>query len=402
MRFDVAIMGSGPAGLALARACTRRGLSVTVVSPEPEAPWTASYAAWDDEVADPLVRETFEATWAAPSIYVSEREQVLDRRYARFSTPALQTALLAGLGDAVREKGLVHAVEHDDQGATLRLADHAIEARVAVDATGAGSRFLERRAETAPAWQVAHGRLVEVDEHPWFEGEMVLMDWRALPSSLPHEAPSFLYALPLGRNVVFLEETSLAARPAASLGALSSRLDRRILHLGLRVRDTIAEERCRIPMGLALPRLDQRTLGFGVAAGLVHPATGYQVARSLAAAPALADAIALGLDRGGPALGSERGWAALWPRERRIEWELYAFGLDFLTTLDAEQARTFFGAFFSLETRAWSGFLSGTLGVAGIARAMGQVFARLDAPLRLELMRAGVHARGPFQTLLAS
>jgi capsanthin/capsorubin synthase len=400
MRFDVAIMGSGPAGLALARACIRRGLSVVVVAPEPEVPWTASYAAWDDEVSDPVFRATFEATWAAPSVYVSEREQVLDRRYARFSTPALQAALLAGVGGV--EAGLVLAVEHDDQGATLRLVDRTIEARVAVDATGAASRFLERRADTVPAWQVAHGRLVEVDEHPWFEGEMVLMDWRPLPASRPHEAPSFLYAMPLGRNVVFLEETSLAARPAASLGALASRLDRRILQLGLRVRDTLAEERCRIPMGLALPRLDQRTLGFGVAAGLVHPATGYQVARSLAEAPALAEAIALGLEEGGPALASQRGWATLWPRERRIEWELYAFGLDFLTTLDAEQLRAFFGAFFSLETRAWSGFLSGTLGAAGLARAMGQVFAHLDAPLRWELMRAGVHARAPFQTLLAS
>ncbi len=118
MRFDVAVMGSGPAGLALARACATRGLSVAVVAPEPERRWEANYAAWSDEVSDPALAETFETSWAAPSVWLDDHsaERVLDRRYARFSTTALQSVLLESAleGGVTFERGLVHEIDHHD------------------------------------------------------------------------------------------------------------------------------------------------------------------------------------------------------------------------------------------------------------------------------------------------
>jgi lycopene cyclase-like protein len=150
----------------------------------------------------------------------------------------------------------------------------------------------------------------------------------------------------------------------------------------------LREERCRIPMGLALPRRDQRLLAFGAAAGKVHPATGYQVARSFAEAPRLAEALVEGL-QSGPMRASERGWQTLWSREALVQWELYTFGSNFLCTLGAAETRAFFDAFFDLETSVWHGYLTGTLGVGGLAHAMAQVFSNLSAPLRWELMRAG-------------
>jgi hypothetical protein len=72
-----------------------------------------------------------------------------------------------------------------------------------------------------------------------------------------------------------------------------------------------------------------------------------------------------------------------------VQWELYTFGANFLCTLGAAETRAFFDAFFDLETPVWHGYLSGTLGVGGLAQAMGQVFSNLSAPLRWELMRAG-------------
>ncbi len=276
----------------------------------------------------------------------------------------------------------------------MRLCDHrAIEAAVVVDASGFSSRFLERSSDGVPAWQVAYGQLVEVAEHPWFEGEMVLMDWRSVPGSREGEPPTFLYVLPLGKHLVFVEETSLASRPEVAVPVLRSRLERRLRGAGIRVREVLSEEQCRIPMGLSIPRRDQRTLGFGVAAGKVHPATGYQLARSFAEAPALAQAIAAGLGSSGPARASELGWQTLWPRDALLQWELYTFGLNFLCTLGAKETRAFFAAFFALDTPVWRGFLSGTLGGAGVAKAMGQVFSHLQAPLRWELMRAGASAR---------
>lgn len=49
------------------------------------------------------------------------------------------------------------------------------------------------------------------------------------------ETPSFLYAMPLGGNRVFLEETCLVARPALPFATLKRRLERRCRALGIKV-----------------------------------------------------------------------------------------------------------------------------------------------------------------------
>lgn len=59
----------------------------------------------------------------------------------------------------------------------------------------------------------------------------------------------------------------------------------------LQVKKIVEEEYCLIPMGGTLPKRDQRTIGVGGTAGLVHPSTGYMVARTLGAVPQLADRI---------------------------------------------------------------------------------------------------------------
>ena len=57
---------------------------------------------------------------------------------------------------------------------------------------------------------------------------------------------------------------------------------------------------------------------FGAAANLVHPATGYSIARSLREAPALAREMATILRRRLPARQTARlVWTALWPAEKR-------------------------------------------------------------------------------------
>lgn len=49
------------------------------------------------------------------------------------------------------------------------------------------------------------------------------------------EVPSFLYAMPLGGNRVFLEETCLVGRPAMPFATLKRRLERRCRALGITV-----------------------------------------------------------------------------------------------------------------------------------------------------------------------
>lgn len=80
--------------------------------------------------------------------------------------------------------------------------------------------------------------------------------------------------MPFSKKLVFLEETSLVARPAIPYQELKRRLDRRLTHMGIRVTGINEEEYCLIPMGGALPRLPQRVLGIGGTGGMVHPSTG--------------------------------------------------------------------------------------------------------------------------------
>lgn len=57
------------------------------------------------------------------------------------------------------------------------------------------------------------------------------------------------------------------------------------------VNQVVEEEYCLIPMGGVLPKRDQRVIGIGGTAGMVHPSTGYMVARTLGAVPQLADRV---------------------------------------------------------------------------------------------------------------
>ena len=105
-----------------------------------------------------------------------------------------------------------------------------------------------------------------------------MFDARELMSQVPcwwcRRLPSFLYAMPFSDTRVFLEETSLVARPAVAYKELKGRLDKRLRHMGISVRRVKEEEYCLIPMGGALPRLPQRVLGIGGTGGMVHPSTG--------------------------------------------------------------------------------------------------------------------------------
>lgn len=117
--------------------------------------------------------------------------------------------------------------------------------------------------------------------------------------------------------------------------------------------------------GSASSSFPQRVVGIGSTAGMVHSSTGYMVARTLAAAPVVANAIVQYLG------GSERSllgnelsvevWKDLWPIDRRRQREFFFFGMDILLKLDLPGTRRVFVAFFDLEPRYWQGFLSSLL-----------------------------------------
>jgi lycopene beta-cyclase len=189
---------------------------------------------------------------------------------------------------------------------------------------------------------------------------------------------------------LFIEETSLAHRPAVSVDLLRARLLARLEALGLQQAARLGQEHCAIAMGLGLPAHGQSLVPFGAAAAMVHPSSGYSIAHVLRKAEPVARAIVEALDTDGPELAVAAGNATLWPRAHRALWELYALGLETLVNMNAAETTGFFHAFFGLPQRDWAGFLSGTLRPGELTSVMTRLFRNLPASVRWHLLRTSV------------
>jgi len=395
MTLDVRVVGAGPAGLSIAAALAQRGLSVSVVAPDPEAAWPASYGCWADELGPLGVDGAVTGRWERALLCTDgEGVRSLGRTYVRLDTGVLQSLFLGrceGAGVTL-ESGTVEAIAEYDNGLQPLIVDGRVwRSRLVVDASG--TRGL--RPVTDPAVQVAWGELVRVDSHPWAPGEMVLMDWRRLRCSGAQDpigdlegAPTFLYALPLDAEHVFVEETSLAARPGLSLAECRARLAVRRRQLGLVVREVLEVERCAIDMGgVALTRPKGGVVSFGAAGGLVHPATGYSLIASLRRAPLLADTLAEALDLTNGAGAAQAAFEVMWPSEARRCRTLHAHGLEVLLGLPLHRIQPFYDAFFSVKgTADWRGYMGDNLSPAELSVLMWRVFSAVDWPMRRTLM----------------
>jgi lycopene cyclase-like protein len=199
----------------------------------------------------------------------------------------------------------------------------------------------------------------------------------------------------LGDDRYFVEETCLAHMPAVALPLLEARLRRRLAWRSIEVIATEHVERCFFPMNLPLPDLHQPIVGFGGAAAMVHPASGYQMGSVLQRAPLVARALAAAMTapNATPETISRAGWQAVWPSDRLRRHQLYRFGLENLLAFDEGALHAFFITFFGLPPWMWRGYLSNTLTTAQLMRAMLFLFARAPHALRLQLMRSlGSHA----------
>ncbi len=369
--LDVLVLGAGPAGLALAAACARAGLSVAVMAPEPEAAWVPNYGAWAAELPDDWC-EWAEVAWPDVVVHLDDaRRHVLPGPYVRVDGRRLQASLLTSVPD--RRRG---------------TAEDAPTARLVVDTTGAESPRVPRRGPANPGWQVAWGEVLEVEGAP---PDALLMDWRG-PAPPAGEPPSFLYALPLPDGRWFAEETVLVSRPGVAPEVLRARLGHRLDRMQVSVRARYEIERCRIPMGMPLPI---GSVGaFGSAAGFIHPATGYSLATSLRLAEPAARAIARALESGGSGEATAALHAACWPEDRVRAWAFYRFGMEAFLRMDIASVREFFDTFFQHPPAVWGGWLAGELPPVGIASAMLAHFGRVGWRVRGELVATSLGPDG--------
>ena len=409
---DVAVVGCGPAGLALAAELGKRGVNVLLVGHD--VPFVNNYGVWLDEFAELGLERSLDFIWKDAICYFRESKEVrVGRAYGRVCrrrlreellkrcaaagvrflageveeivTPSAAAAARGGGGaDPWAPTALMVKGEEQQQGQQQR-----VQCKLATLASGAAAGRLLRYENDAPsvAAQTAYGIEAEVEGYAdsYDPKAMLFMDFRRHHSGLypgtagkqqpgkhpngreglwgtEKETPSFLYAMPLGGNRVFLEETCLVAKPALPFAVLKRRLLRRCEALGISIKEIHEEEWSYIPTGGALPEADQQITAFGAAANLVHPATGYSIARSLREAPSMAAALAVALEEQPSSVAAAKFvWDALWTQEKRRQASFHVFGMELLCHLDLNNTADFFSTFFALPGSFWRGFLASKL-----------------------------------------
>lgn len=392
---EVAVLGSGPAGLSLAAELARRGLRVRCIDAALGAPWPANYGVWAPDADAAGVEDLVRLRMPTPRIVDADgRAAAVPADYLVLDNAGLQARWQGGItgqgGGLVRaDATALHPVEG---GLQVETEAGALVARLVIDACGARRRWMGWPAPVPDGWQIAWGEEVAPGG---LDGDGVLMDFRAPDPSTATPWPTFLYALPLVDGGHFWEETILTTADPPDPEALQDWLAARAQGWGGALRGR-GIERCRIPMGGDLPRPHPRgwpVVPWGAAAGFVLPASGYSLGHTLRWAPAMADAVAAAMATDGP-VPTAGIWEALWPPARRALWRLYRYGGLALASMDRRDAGRFFVSFVEADPEGALAYLRADLPVAGVRRMMWRVFREVDGGLRWRLMGPALGGHG--------
>lgn len=418
MAFDVAVVGAGPSGLALAAALAERGARIALFDPKLDSPWPNHYGVWRDEFEPLGLEDCAVSTYPTTAVCVGDADEktVMNRPYIRVDRVKLKSRLLERcIANGVHiDSAAVESIEHAssnystltiseafstpsttkmhsqlmDRGArqhgtqsnsveSARLSNagsekQIVKARIVVDCTGHALRFTKTVAPSIyikPMQQAAYGIEADVVSHPYQVDQMLLMDFRdehmhgnQTDAAKSAARPTFLYVFPSSPTRAFFEETSVIAPEAVPFEELKERLYKRLRHDGVVVSNVVEEEFSLIPMGGTVPDPSQRIVSFGGAACLVHPATGYMVAKTMSLAGEVADVIVSGLHEIGESGDVERVstavWNHIWSVRKRRQRDFLNFGAELLGGLGVSASRGFFDAFFRLPDDLWRKFLS--------------------------------------------
>nr|WP_255638938.1 lycopene cyclase family protein [Deinococcus betulae] len=398
LHTDALVIGGGPAALALSAELGRQDLTVRVVAPHPPRAFPATYGAWWADLP-PWAQACAAQVWSDVRVYTGPQPTPLLRPYALLDNAALLRAMQARGGAPLWTAGQVRAAEQTPTG--WRVAGQSGEtwtARVVIDASGHQPALRPAQHPGGAALQTAYGVTARFDRPPSAPGAVVWMDYRTPHGQ--HPEPTFLYAMHLGGDRYFVEETSLVARPAPTRAWLRSRLHARLAAQGTPAREVLAEEWVAFPMNAAVPP-PAGPLAYGAAAGMVHPISGFQVAGALRDAPGVAAAVAGTLRAGTDPAAA--GWAALWPPERRAARSTHLLGVQALLNLPPGALPTFFGTFFALPPAQWQAFLDPHTPAGPLARTMLRLFAQFPNLVRLPLARAALaHPATSLESLAAA
>ncbi|MDY6999169.1 MAG: lycopene cyclase family protein [Actinomycetota bacterium] len=382
--MDVLVVGAGPAGLALAGQCARSGLTTGLVDPAPERPWTATYGMWSRELPGDLPPSVIAAR-AAGRVF-AQTQHHLGWEYAVVDVPALHAHLVQQLTGVHIHAGRV--VGSPGPGVVALADGSSLRAEVVVDAGGRWRPLDPLPTRRGAAEQTAYGLIIGEDDAAALlgPGDALFMDWR--PDHGEAGWPTFLYAVPLGGGEVLVEETSLARRPGLPMPTLRRRLHARLARHGISPPPDARSEKVWFPVDH--PRHDMRgVLGFGAAAPLIHPATGFSLAASLQLAPQVAEALAAHLPDG-PGRALTAAQRTVWPRAATVIHRLRRIGLEALLRMPPDEVPVFFEQFFTMPERHRWTYLTARDDVRGTAAAMACLYRSTGGPLRRRLVTSAV------------
>jgi len=394
--LDILILGSGPAALCLASELAKQNLNIMGISTKsPYEKWENTYGIWASELEELGLDSLLSHRWSKTLSYFGDGLNKKGNNptkhfydYGLINQEAFQNELLKSCKDIQWLNETAKLIKSENKHSeVICFSGLTLKARLVIDASGHNSKFIKRPLLKEVAQQAAYGIVGKFSSPPVNKDQFVLMDFRSdhLNNEELLESPSFRYAMDLGSETYFVEETSLASYPALSQDHLKKRLLSRLNNKGVKIEEIFHEEICLFPMNLPLPYKNQSVLGFGGSASMVHPASGYMIGSLLRRAPFLAKKLAIFLKE--PQYSSRelatRGWSVLWPYELTQRHKLYQYGLRRLMSFDESRLRSFFSNFFKLSTKEWVGFLTNTLPLPKLIYVMSKMF--INSPLKVKL-----------------
>jgi lycopene epsilon-cyclase len=402
---DVLVLGAGPAGMAIASALGKEKLEVDVLSPNgPDEPWPNTYGIWGKEVDQLGLQDLLEYRWKNTVSFFGHgsleehhyenkaTEHFLD--YGLFDKKKLHSYWLneCNKSHIKWHEGFAEKIHFQKNKSIVSTSDgKTYSARLVVDATGYDPVFLKLKSCGPLAVQTCYGIVGSFSKPPLKKGQFVLMDYRNdhLNEEQKKEPPTFLYAMDMGNGKYFLEETSLGLVNPLTMEDLKKRLEKRLSYRNISITSMQHEELgLFLPMNMPIPNFKQQILGYGGAASMVHPASGYLIGNVLRRAPLVAKAISTAMNDKKLSTYdiARKGWESLWPKELIRKKSIYQFGLEKLMRFDEKLLREFFGSFFKLPKTQWYGFLTDTLSLREIVYAMCIMFIRAPWSVKKGLM----------------